>query len=50
MPKPDESQIIQIKEYLWSPAEVAQILFKNYNTPQLALKDLIEHSPETYLK
>lgn len=41
---------LRLEEYKWSPAEVAQILFKNYNTPQLALKDLVEHSPDTYFK
>lgn len=48
--KPDETELLKIEEYKWSPAEVAQILFKNYNTPQLALKDLVEHSPDTYFK
>jgi hypothetical protein len=48
--KADETKIMKIEEYLWSPAEVSQILFKNYNNPEIALDDLINHSPETYFK
>jgi hypothetical protein len=38
----------QIKEDLWTPAEVNQILFKNYENPAEAVKTLIEEDPKKY--
>lgn len=47
---PDPKLVEQIKEYLWSPAELGQILFKNYDHPEKSLTDLIENTPESYFK
>lgn len=48
--QPDSVMLDQIKEYTWTPAEVAQILFKNFGKPENALRDLIEIDPSKYFK
>ena len=48
--KADEELVEQIPEYLWSPAELGQIFFKNYNNPEQALRDLIDNTPQSYFK
>jgi hypothetical protein len=37
----DEDKVTEIEEYKWSPAEVSQILFKNFGNSEQALQDLI---------
>jgi SpoVK/Ycf46/Vps4 family AAA+-type ATPase len=32
-------------EYKWSPAEVNQILFRNFKTPEVAMRELVELTP-----
>lgn len=45
-----EQSIKDIKEYEWTPAEVSQIMFKNYREPKQAIDDLIENEPHEYFK
>jgi DNA polymerase III delta prime subunit len=48
-----ELQIKNIKnipEYLWSPAEISQILFKNFNLPDKTIEDLTNLNPKAYFK
>lgn len=47
---PANEMIEKIEEYQWTPAEVAQIMFKNYGDPQQALIDLAENIPSEYFK
>ena len=47
---PPMDTIKQIVEYQWSPAEVAQIMFKNFNSSEQALNDLITYTPKEYFK
>jgi len=47
---PPMDLIYKIIEYSWSPAEVAQIMFKNFNSPEQALEDLTKFTPKEYFK
>jgi hypothetical protein len=47
---PNKDDINRIVEYKWTPAEVGQILFKNFYEPEQAIIDLITYQPETYFK
>jgi SpoVK/Ycf46/Vps4 family AAA+-type ATPase len=46
----DMTRIRLIDEYKWSPAEVSQIMFKNYAHPDEALSDLANKDPKEYFK
>jgi len=48
--KADPELVEQIPEYLWTPAELGQILFKNFKNPPQALTDLITNTPEEYFR
>ncbi|KKL13274.1 hypothetical protein LCGC14_2527400, partial [marine sediment metagenome] len=48
--EPDPELIGQISEYSWSPAEVGQLLFKNFGDPDTALQELVEINPREYFK
>lgn len=38
----DSTELEKIEDYKWSPAEIGQLLFKNFDFPEKAVKDLIE--------
>lgn len=46
----DFEGIDDIKEYCWTPAEVGKILFRNLKTPQKAIDELVNSSPEEEFK
>jgi len=46
----DAVDLALIKEYAWTPAEVAQILFKNFGNPQNAIIDLQTIDPTKHFK
>jgi hypothetical protein len=37
---------LQCEDYKWSPAEVNQILFRNFDTPENAVRELNELQPK----
>jgi hypothetical protein len=43
-------KINEIDDYKWTPAEVSQIMFKHFNSPEESLKDLAENDPKEYFK
>jgi len=45
-----EQELAQIPENVWTPAEVSNILFKNFSTPNLAIQSLIDNKPKDYFK
>lgn len=45
-----KEQLEKLEEYKWSPAEVGQLLFKNFANPDNALHDLTELNPDSYFK
>lgn len=47
---PDLKLLHQIEDYRWTPAEVSQILFKNFNEPIQSLTDLRDINPKEYFK
>ena len=47
---PDPMLVSKIPEYIWTPAEVGQLLFKNFGDPEKALQELIELDPTEYFK
>lgn len=48
--EPDPNTIKDIPEYTWTPAEVCQLLFKNFGNPDAALAELVEIDPKVYFK
>jgi len=44
--KPSEGLTDSLLDYKWSPAEVNQILFRNFDTPSDAIKELVELQPK----
>ena len=48
--EPDSDVIVNIPEYTWTPAEVCQLLFKNFGEPDTALRELVEIDPKEYFK
>jgi len=47
---PQQSKIDKIQDYKWSPAEVSQILFKNFDKPEKSLEDLVKLNPQSLFR
>ena len=48
--EPDSDLLAQIPEYHWTPAEVSQLLFKNFGDPDNAINELVNLDPIAYFK
>ena len=44
------TSIDKIQDYKWSPAEVSQILFKNFDKPEKSLEDLVKLNPQSLFR
>jgi energy-coupling factor transporter ATP-binding protein EcfA2 len=46
----DKEELKDLIEHKWTPAEVSQIMFKNFKNPKQAIIDLIKFDPKEYFK
>lgn len=48
--EPDKDVLLKVSEYTWTPAEVSQIMFRNFGKPDQALDELANSTPEEQFK
>lgn len=48
--EPDPEKLESVEEYVWTPAEVSQIMFRNFKDPEQTLAELANSTPEELFK